>query len=500
MEFKYKNLSIDFVKPIENIVDLKITKELNKHSKVYIRGIIPEEETEEYANTATINDKIKITETGSENVVFVGVIDTISVRQYHDVYYLELEAVSYSYNLDITKKYRSFQDLSMTYRDILDEVLADYDKTHYIDTVTNKQIIPDIIVQYNETDWEFIKRLASHFNASVVADCKESFPRFYFGLPKWRPENNIDNIPYTREKNIEDYIHTVSNFNSSINSWDKISCEFESYSYFELAERLKFKLEPLVVTKTTGYVRNEEIVYKYHLTTANGAGQNFQENKNIVGAKLEGVIKEVNRNTIRIHLNIDKVYRGKDNKFIPYAGGINNEVGYYMPKPGSSVQMYFPNGNEGDSIISASVRKGTAGHERMSDHREKHLRNQFGKELRLGVNDMEFITGNDEIKINMTADGKMLINAPEAITINTNTNLIAGNYDEFETYVSWVTIPGGITENIRFEAENNLILRTGESEGAFVLSDENSDIVQRVYDKILMNDYFKEASHSGLFS
>jgi len=100
----------------------------------------------------------------------------------------------------------------------------------------------------------------------------------------------------------------------------------------------------------------------------------------------------------------------------------------------------------------------------------------------------------------MTADGKMPINAPEAITINTNTNLIAGNYDEFETYVSWVTIPGGITENIRFEAENNLILRTGESEGDFVLSDENSDIVQRVYDKILMNDYFKEASHSGLFS
>lgn len=47
VEFLYKDYTIKFSKPIENILDLQITKELNTHSKVYIRGIAPESETEE---------------------------------------------------------------------------------------------------------------------------------------------------------------------------------------------------------------------------------------------------------------------------------------------------------------------------------------------------------------------------------------------------------------------------------------------------------------------
>ncbi len=43
-----------------------------------------------------------------------------------------------------------------------------------------------------------------------------------------------------------------------------------------------------------------------------------------------------------------------------------------------------------NAIIAGSVREGSAGHDRMGDHREKHLRNEFGEELRLGVSDLEF--------------------------------------------------------------------------------------------------------------
>ncbi|MFV0499057.1 MAG: hypothetical protein ACK5NF_03375 [Bacilli bacterium] len=61
-----------------------------------------------------------------------------------------------------------------------------------------------------------------------------------------------------------------------------------------------------------------------------------------------------------------------------------------MPKVGSAVQLFFRDGEEKNAIISGSVREGSAGQDRMGDHREKHLRNEFGEELRLGVSDLEF--------------------------------------------------------------------------------------------------------------
>ncbi len=378
---KYKDFDIVFTKPLHNITDLKIKREIGEHSKLYLNAVIPEEESERYALEMDFNDNIQVTQ--QEKVVFCGYVYTAAVKVINHVHYLELEAIAYTYDFDIVKKYRSFQDLSMTYQDILNEIMSDYPKAEYIDTITKGKVIDDIIVQYNETDWEFMKRLASHFGKGIVCEDKAFYPRLFFGLPEYNDITEVEEKSYIRCKNLEDYIDTVSNFQSSINDWDKISYQIETYQYFNICEVLKYKYQPLVITKIETYIKQEEILHKYYITTKNGAGQNFIENKNIKGARIGGVIKEIQRNTIRIHLDIDPIYKGSNNKFISYAGGINNEVGYYMPKVGSAVLLYFPTTMEKDAIICSSVRKGTAGQDRMSDTREKHMRNEFGKEILL---------------------------------------------------------------------------------------------------------------------
>ncbi|WP_252238059.1 hypothetical protein [Clostridium sp. VAP51] len=65
--------------------------------------------------------------------------------------------------MDLEKKSRSFQGEYLTYTEIFNTI----NKIHnaqMIDYVTNSKTIDNMIVQYNETDWEFLKRLASHFN------------------------------------------------------------------------------------------------------------------------------------------------------------------------------------------------------------------------------------------------------------------------------------------------------------------------------------------------
>ncbi|WP_242860860.1 DUF6531 domain-containing protein, partial [Defluviitalea phaphyphila] len=492
MKFKYKNLEIDFTRSLKNITDFKITKEINQHTRLYIKGIVPDYEKEKYALEINLDDKIKVVNLEDENVIFCGSVDDICIKMVNNVYYIEIEAVSYTYDLDIKKKYRSFQDLNMTYRDVIKEVLADYKQVDFIDTVTNKEKIKDIIVQYNETDWEFIKRLASHFNAGLVVDEKEFFPRFYFGLPKRYEINTIETPKYKREKNLEDYIKTAVNFNSSIKSWDKITYKIETYTYLDICEKIKYRNEPLVITKAETYVKKEELLHRYILSTQRGASQNFIENKNIQGAKIEGIVKEISRNKMRVHLNIDKEYKEKNNKFIPYAGGINNELGYYMPKIGSSVYVYFPNTNEGNAIITECIRKGSAGHDRMQDPREKHLRNEFGKEVRLGHKDMEFTTGNDDIKINMTKDGVIDIHSPKSIEIKAETNINIGEQEEIESYVKWIEIPNSIAENININAGKELKIQVGDYDFDFLFMDEESYIFERAHKNIKIEGSLKK--------
>jgi len=475
---KYKDFDIVFTKPLHNITDLKIKREIGEHSKLYLNAVIPEEESERYALEMDFNDNIQVTQ--QEKVVFCGYVYTAGVKVINHVHYLELEAIAYTYDFDIVKKYRSFQDLSMTYQDILNEIMSDYPKAEYIDTITKGKVIDDIIVQYNETDWEFMKRLASHFGKGIVCEDKAFYPRLFFGLPEYNDITEVEEKSYIRCKNLEDYIDTVSNFQSSINDWDKISYQIETYQYFNICEVLKYKYQPLVITKIETYIKQEEILHKYYITTKDGAGQNFIENKNIKGARIGGVIKEIQRNTIRIHLDIDPVYKGSNNKFISYAGGINNEVGYYMPKEGSAVLLYFPTTMEKDAIICSSVRKGTAGQDRMSDTREKHMRNEFGKEMRLGHNDMEFKTQGNQMSLG--SSGVVTINSGDTITITATTDMEIGHSEKLESGVGWATIEPMITENISFMAGKSIVMET--ESGGHTINLDDLNITDDAYIKI----------------
>lgn len=59
--------------------------------------------------------------------------------------------------------------------------------------------IQELIVQYQETNWEFLLRLASHFNSMVISDFLTPGVKFYFGLPNRQPVGNIIDSEYRLE-------------------------------------------------------------------------------------------------------------------------------------------------------------------------------------------------------------------------------------------------------------------------------------------------------------
>ena len=68
------------------------------------------------------------------------------------------------------KKNRSFQNKQKTYVSLENEIMEVYSKAMISDVASKKKELGKFIVQYQETDWEFLKRLASHFHTGLVND------------------------------------------------------------------------------------------------------------------------------------------------------------------------------------------------------------------------------------------------------------------------------------------------------------------------------------------
>ena len=96
----------------------------------------------------------------------------------------ELHLMAGSKVLDLEKKSKSYQDKQLTYDEVIQDVLNDFEKGAYIivDEMWQKEIGRPII-RYKETAWEFIKRLASHYRQSVFSDVRSGNPRVYRCAP-----------------------------------------------------------------------------------------------------------------------------------------------------------------------------------------------------------------------------------------------------------------------------------------------------------------------------
>ena len=59
-------------------------------------------------------------------ILFDGIVWNIRISNVNGVYYLEIQGFTSSFELDIKEKRRSFQNVNMTYDDLIAQILKDY--------------------------------------------------------------------------------------------------------------------------------------------------------------------------------------------------------------------------------------------------------------------------------------------------------------------------------------------------------------------------------------
>ncbi|MBM7555598.1 hypothetical protein [Halanaerobacter jeridensis] len=173
----------------EQLYELDIQKEVNRHDQLQISGLISDKQREKYIKSTTVGKPItvKIKETGV--VIFKGLVEEIQLKTRKNNYFIQVNGISATYNLDIKKKSFSFQETGIPYKKWINKVVKSYSKVDFKEKASQGETKENLFLQYQETDWEFLQRIASRFSTGLVPDSSGDGIRFYFGVPKGKKQS-----------------------------------------------------------------------------------------------------------------------------------------------------------------------------------------------------------------------------------------------------------------------------------------------------------------------
>ena len=444
----------------KNILKMKITQGINEHAHLFISGTltdIADKENKDYVQNTNQNTPVALKyldATGNEKCLFQGVVTNIKQRTVAGFKHLDIEAISYSYLLDVKKISRSFQREGEPYSYIFERINSfarEYIPNLKDDVVTaednqDTQTTERLIIQYQETDWMFLKRLASHFNIGLTPDITFDSPKVYFGLPpdpqedEAGPAFNVSD--YQIYRNTAAFATANSNYrtNSGVafSENDFTYCEAESLDLLQLGQKVTFLGLTWYVKDIQTIMEKGAVNNTYTLATKQGLMQDDLYNKKLAGISLHGIVKEVTKDQVKVHItDIDDTWDDGATWFYPYTTIYSSPDGsgwYCMPEIGDNVRVYFSNSKEAEAVAASSVNLTPSKRGERQDPNSKILSTVYGKQVLLTPGGIQVIAnGNllmtltDEGGVSIKSDKKITLEAEEDIEITSKTSKVLVN-------------------------------------------------------------------------
>ncbi len=356
MRMTYRDLVIELpIDGIKAVDSIEISQRLNEHGKVKIRLMVEEEQALELVEQADSGLSISISTSGGR-FLFCGKGDRISTRRDEGLLYLYAEFYGYTRDWDLTEKSQSFCKGNDTYEQVLHKVLSEYAKKDIRDETSGGAKIPGMLLQYEETDWEFLKRLASHFSTYLLADDTTKNGRVYFGIPRMDKGAVLKDEEYTMLRGKERYDGMEGT--EGLLSQDMTGWRIRTRRQLVFGEQVMLNHIETVVTAVDIHTEQGDLVYEYELSRRAGILCEKKKNNRIYGMSIPATVKERKGNQIRVKLDIDPVYEPSDDlKYFTYA--IETSNFYCMPEEESRVHIYFPSHDEQDAIAVHALSAGS---------------------------------------------------------------------------------------------------------------------------------------------
>ena len=429
----YKELKISTFE-VQYIKELKITADINKHTELTLVAVLPEDrEDKDISTECNTPIKVYISKDDNEQDLYYGIITEIKVKKNADYYELHVKAKSYTYLMDIIKKKRSFQNKDMDIEDLI-KVITEVYKFGVCILNTPYKLTNRSWLQYNETDFKFVIRIASHYNVGIFPSCSTEGVHYYFGTPELDPKN-LEAYEYTVTKLIEDYNKIKENDLPDSNEDLYINYTVKSYDILELGDCVNFKGHFFYVSKLTYEIRKGVLINTYNIQPHEAQNRCRINGDNFQGISLEGTVTEVSGDQIKAKLDIDRNNQHSGYRWFKYstvAASSDGSGWYFMPEINDRVRIYFPTADEEDAFAISCI------HNINADPATKYITTVHGNKIVFTDSGITISSGgNSTITLGKNggisiSGGSISVNASDSISISAGDSVVVSGRDNVE--------------------------------------------------------------------
>ncbi|MEK3789013.1 EndoU domain-containing protein [Paenibacillus sp. FSL K6-1230] len=401
---------------LQRISDMRMSRPLHNHARLFLMGIVDEEQQGRVLEQARADQPLILTLRGEEGqparTLFHGELQQVRMSMVRGVYTVELEAVSHTYQLDVRPRTRSFQDSQMTYAELIRQVLELYPDADCIQMVGDEVKLGELLVQYQETDWAFLQRMASRFGTVLVPEVTLPGPKLWFGVPEGRSVS-LDNAHYRLRRSFDK--DATAEFNHIL----------ESGTQAQPGDEVEWAGTNWTVGEITTSTQRELLLHEYRLMPEGSIHKPLQHNSRLTGAILEGKVLEVKEDRLRVHLEVDEQQDPAKAWWFPY-GTLYSAEGhsgwYVMPEVGDQVQVYFPNVREAEAVATASIRRAKSASARLADPQVKVWGTAAGKSIQLSPSELTLTASSGKVDIRLHSGG-VQVSSDSSLSVSAKSRL-----------------------------------------------------------------------------
>lgn len=402
--FTYDKIKLNSPWEILSISSLTITKTLNEHAQLHFSALISEKSGKDAGQKETDADRVEcyLEDNGKKSPLFKGFFKEATATCNSGVYTIEAIFLSDSALLDVKEKSRSFQNINLNYSDIAAEILKDYSGKSLGVTAAKTKIATPVI-QYQETDWQFIKRLAACQKTVIVPDAFGNSQLLTFGYPKTGNKTFPADIAHASGKNLEEYYQAWL-ADPDVKENDYAVFQIETYQELEIGDKVNFNQQDMCVHTVTASLKGSGLLYSAVLVKEPLLRQNPIYNNKLRGASLAGKVLEVKEQTVKLELEIDKKMKRtqKTDEAYPFPFvPPTTDMMYLMPQVGTIAALYIPELREAIPIVTGMLRTNGADCDNTSDPDVRYLATEHKQEVKIAPKGIYVTAGNDKLALSL---------------------------------------------------------------------------------------------------
>lgn len=329
-----ENLRMEVNIPILWVENFQIEWQVNQHALLVVNGYkkfdVNIDQEKIYKSTIKICQNIQ----DKDQVLFNGYVTLIEYSIEGKSERFHLEAKSGSFILDQKQEFRSYQNIELTYSEII-KGLVNSKGGQVICTKGRDVKINKPVIQYKETVWEFSKRLASHLESCIIPDIETGGPNIWFGMRK----GNIIQPVIENEYNIQ------------VKYKNEIDFEFESSILYKIGDKIIYFGKEMIIYAVSVLFMKGEVIYKYVLKDFNPCKIIYQDQ--FIGVGLKGFVIDTCKERVRVALDIDKG-QSTGTYFYDWYSESGNSF-YAVPEIGACIVLYFGSKDEREGYVINSL-------------------------------------------------------------------------------------------------------------------------------------------------